>query len=114
MPGWASTALDGHQEAVSSSMIGVARGSKDQYQHAPAAANPYLACVREEPHHPRRCCSCYPSTKLMLVMLTANIILAGAVLGLGLHLGRNKSEGETPGQGDLGPSNVAHVGTLLM
>lgn len=90
-------------------MIGVARGSKGQHQTAPAAANPYLACVREEPHHPRRCCSCYPSTKLMLVMLTTNIILAGAVLGLGLHLGLNKSEGESPGQGDHDSSNVACI-----
>jgi hypothetical protein len=98
MPGWASTAIDRDQGAFSSSMIGVARGSKDQHQTAPAAANPYLACVREEPHHPHLGWGCAGAGAVL-----------GLGLGLGLHLELNKSEGESPGQGDHGSSNVACV-----
>jgi hypothetical protein len=75
-------------EACPSSMIGVAADSMYE-KHDAAAANPYMACVREEQHQPqpRRCCSGNPKRKLMLALVAGIILLGGAVLGMGIYFG---------------------------
>lgn len=59
---------------------------------------PEMACVREEQQQqqqqrPGRCFSRSPNRKLILAMLATIIILAGAVLGLGVYIGTHKGEG---------------------
>jgi hypothetical protein len=83
----ASTAV--HRDADPLSSFVDVDNSMVRKHHAAATANPYLACVREEQHPPRRCCSWTRQTKLMLASI---IILVGAVLGLGLYVGLSKGK----------------------
>jgi hypothetical protein len=73
---------DGHSAET---CIGIAADSMPGHLHA-TAANPYLACVREQPNNKH---NCYKN-KMMLALVAVIIILAGAVLGLGLYFGMSK------------------------
>lgn len=78
------TAADGAGSSKET-CIGIAADSMPGQPHA-AAANPYLACVREQPYIQHHCCK----NKTVLVLVAAIIILTGAVLGLGLYFGLAK------------------------
>lgn len=75
-------------------LVGIAGDALYPARHA--AANPYMACVREDPTlacvheglQPRR--GRAQKTKLMLAAVAAMIIVAGLALGLGLGLGLHK------------------------
>jgi hypothetical protein len=90
------------QSSSSGAMIGIAGDALHRDQHAAAAANPCMACVREEhpymacvhegEHRPRGCCGRSRKTKMMLAASATFLIVLGVALGLGLHFGLQKGK----------------------
>jgi hypothetical protein len=77
------------QSSSSDTMIGIAGDALHGNQHAAAESSPFLACVHEEEEQrrPNRCCAKKRNTKLMLAAVATLLIVAGVVLGVGIHFG---------------------------
>lgn len=101
-----STAI--HKDAAadqcssSGTMVGIAGDELHRDQHAAAAANPYMACVREEHPYiacvheeelrPRGCCSSSRKCDMMLAAAATFFIVIGMALGVGLDVGLRKGK----------------------
>jgi hypothetical protein len=82
------------QSSSSDTMIGIAGDALHGNQHAAAESSPFLACVHEEEQRrPNRCCAKKRNTKLMLAAVATFLIVAGVVMGVGIHFGTQKGKG---------------------
>lgn len=80
-------------------MVGIAGDELPRDQHAAAAANPYMACVREE--HPYMACVHEEEHRppgrsrkinMMLAAAATFLIVIGVALGVGVHFGLRKGK----------------------
>jgi hypothetical protein len=94
------------QSGSSDVMIGIAGDAlHGSSKHAAAAANPYLACVREdqpfmacvreEKRYPGGCSGWSRKTKMVLAAAATFLVVLGVALGVGLHFGMQKGKGNS-------------------
>lgn len=87
-------------------VIGIAGDALHPSQHAAAAANPFMACVREEQQQPpRQGFMRGRKNRLLLVLLATTIVVVGVALGVGLQFGLSKGR-HFPASGLMGTAEA--------